>query len=200
MRLDEAGRRRIEAAVGDAERATSGEIVVVVATRASRYRSVHLTLALAAGLAAPWPLLALTELSAARILALQALVALAALVLGGFLGDRLVPEAVRRGRAREAAARAFWTRGLDRTRGRTGVLIYVSAAERYVDVVADRGISERVPEAAWRAVVADLAEALHGDDAAGALAAGVAAVGAILADHAPPGAEGDELPNAVVIG
>ena len=199
MRLAMEDRRSIEAAVARAEDATSGEIVVVVAARASRYRSVPLALALAVALLVPWPLVLLTAWSAGRVLAVQAALTLVALVVARLLGDRLVPAATRRARAREAAARTFWARGFDRTAGRTGVLIYVSAAERYVDVLADRGVADRVPEAAWRDTVAALAEALRAGDAAGGLVAAVDSVGAILAAHAPPGAAGDELPNAVVI-
>ena len=198
LALDAQARRRIEAAVAEAERGTAGEIVVVVAARASRYRSIPLGLALAVALAAPWPLVALTAWSAGRVLAVQALLALAALAAARLMGDRLVPAARRRRRARDAAARTFWIRGFDRTRGRTGVLIYVAAAERYVDVLADRGIADRVPEAAWRETVATLAESLGRGEAEGGLVAAVRAVGAILAAHAPPGSAGDELPNAVV--
>lgn len=199
IELDAAARQRIEAAVAEAERRTSGEIVVVVAARASRYRSFPVGLALAAALAVPWPLVALTAWSTGRVLAVQALATLVVLAAARLSGDRLVPQATRRRRAREAAARTFWTRGFDRTRGRTGVLIYVAAAERYVDVLADRSVADRVPEAAWRETVAALAVSLAAGDAEGGLVAAVRSVGVILAAHAPPGRDGDELPNAVVV-
>ena len=67
---------RVAAAIRDAESRTAGEIVVVVAARASAYRSVPLLYALLGGLASPWPLIWFTTLSAARIFTIQLVVAL----------------------------------------------------------------------------------------------------------------------------
>jgi putative membrane protein len=193
---------RIALAIRDVEALTSGEIVVVVAGQASSYRTLPLIAALAGALAAPWPLIALTELPAARIFLVQLVVALAlALVtLRPSVRLRLAPRWVKRERGHEAARREFAARGLTRTRGRTGVLLYVAMAERYAEVVPDAGIGDRVDASAWRATIEDLVAALGRGEAAAGLLRAVARVGAILAEHAPPTAdEADELPNRVVV-
>jgi len=200
--LTEEERERVAAAIRDAESRTAGEIVVVVAARASAYRSVPLLYALFGGLAAPWPLIWLTELSAARIFAIQLAAALVLLIVGSWARRRFafVPAFVRRARCREAAAREFSARGLTRTRERTGVLIYVAAADHYAEVVADAGIAGRVDEHVWRETITELVEAIRGGRAADGLVAAVNRVGAILAQHAPPRpADADELPNKVII-
>ena len=51
--LDEAGQQRVAAAIAAAEAGTSGEIVCVVAARASDYRTVPLVWAAMAGFALP---------------------------------------------------------------------------------------------------------------------------------------------------
>ncbi|GJE28716.1 TPM domain-containing protein [Methylobacterium organophilum] len=192
---------RVTAAIGRAERGTSGEIVVLVSARAGLYRSAGLALALLVALAVPWPLILATDLSAAEIALAQAGFVLAVLALSSAerLRPFLVPRRIRRARAHEAARREFHAHGLTRTRARTGVLIYVSLAERYAEIVADAGVRARVPEETWRgAVAALLAQAARGDLAAGLVAA-VERVGAVLAAELPGDTAGDEIPNRVIL-
>jgi putative membrane protein len=195
-------RERVAGTIRDAEARTAGEIVVVVAARASAYRSVPLLYALLGALLTPWPLIWLTTVSASHIFLVQLVVALVMTVVLSWPRRRfaLVPGFMKRARAREAAEREFLGRGLTRTRGRTGVLIYVAAAERYAEVVADSGIADRVSETIWRETIVALVEALREGRAADGLVAAVRRVGAVLAEHAPPRADDtDELPNKVIL-
>lgn len=201
--LSEAERARIAAAVAAAERGTAGEIVVMVAARSGAYRSLPPALALAGALIVPWPLIGLTGFSATRIFLVQLAVALAlllSLAAGPVLSHlpRALPRPLRRARARAAAQHEFRARGLARTRGRTGVLIYVALCERYADVVTDIGVGT-APDA-WRTVLADLVAALRRDALADGLVQAVEATGAILAEAAPPRpGDTDELPNRVIV-
>ena len=189
-------------AIREAESRTAGEIVVVVADQASGYRSIPILWALLAALAVPWPLIALTGLGPTRIFQIQLL---AALGLSAFLSwpSRrmvLVPRIIKHARAREAAAREFIRRGLTRTRGRTGVLIYVAMAERYAEIVADTGIAGRAGPQVWRDIIRELTGAIRDGRAADGLMAAVRRSGAILAEHAPPRPDDeDELPNKVIL-
>ncbi len=198
--LTEDEQARVAAAIKEAERRTAGEIVVVVAARASAYRSVPLLYALLGALVAPWPLIWLTGLSAARIFAIQLVVALVLLILFSLPQGSYVPGFIRHARCREAAAREFAARGLSRTRERTGVLIYVAAAEHYAEVVADAGIAAHVDETVWRDIIADLVAAIRAGRPAEGLATAVNRVGEVLAQHAPcRGDDRDELPNKVIL-
>jgi putative membrane protein len=193
---------RLARVVARAEAGTSGEIVVMVCRQAGAYRSVVLLAVLAAALILPWPLIALTAWSAASILLAQA--ALVAVLLlasqQGRLRLALVPRSLRRARAREAARRAFWSRGLSRTRARTGVLLYLSLAERHAEIVADLGVLGRIPQEAWDGILADLVPALGRGEVEAGLTAAVERVGARLADHLPAGPDDpDELPNRVIV-
>ncbi|TDR93079.1 TPM domain-containing protein [Enterovirga rhinocerotis] len=193
-------RDRIEQAVRDAESGTAGEIVVVLARQAGRYKTEPLVYALLCALIAPWPLLFLTQLSAARIFTLQATIAALVLALASLLGPLAVPPALRRLRARTAAAREFASRGMADTRGRTGILLYVALAEHYAEVVGDLTIAERVDEAEWKGVIEALVEEMASDNTVDAIAVAVERIGAILSRHVPPEADDrDELPNRVVI-
>lgn len=195
-------RERLASVIQDAEARTAGEIVVVVAAQASGYRSVPVLWALFAALAAPWPLIWITTLGPTQIFLFQLMVAL---VLSVALSlpkrrYRLVPGFMKRARAHEAATREFVARGLTRTRERTGVLIYVAAAEHYAEIIADTGIADRVDDGVWRETIADLVEAIKNGRAADGLMTAVARVGRILAEHAPPLADDvDEIPNKVIL-
>lgn len=200
--LDSQDRDAIAEAVREAERLTSGEIVVVVDRAAGSYVSVPLVLALALSLAVPWPLLALTAMSAPSIFLTQLIAA--ALLLGVMLwygrGGRFVPGFVKRRQAHETALREFTARGLTLTRGRTGVLLYVAVQERYAEIVADAGISDKVEDETWQVIVEPLLAAAAQDRLREGLIAAIGAVGAVLQTHAPPAADDvDELPNKVVI-
>lgn len=194
-------RERIEHAITQAEADTSGEIVVLVAARTGLYRSIALTLALLVGLAVPWPLILLTPLSASTIAWIQAACVLLVLVLS--LSERLrlllVPGRVKQARAREAAQREFLMRGLTRTSGRTGVLIFVALAEHHAEIVSDLGIRERLTDDTWRGIIADLVGRAGNQQLAEGLVEAVTRVGAVLAVTFPAGPNPDELPNRVII-
>jgi putative membrane protein len=195
-------RERLAQAIRDAEARTAGEIVLVVAAQASDYRSVPILWALLLALVTPWPLIWLTGLSPTRIFQLQLVVALVASFVLSLpeRRHRLVPARIKRARAHEAAAREFISRGLTRTRGRTGVLIYVAVAEHHAEIVADTGISERVDPEVWRHLIEELIEQIRNGRAAKGLLAAVKSVGRILAEHAPPHADDEnELPNKVIV-
>ncbi|MCC0805921.1 hypothetical protein FPV16_06730 [Methylobacterium sp. W2] len=200
--LSDTDRTRIAEAIATAESTTSAEIVVLVAARAGLYRSAALVPALALGLAAPWPLILLTPWSAATIALAQTAIVLAALAAAAHPLARLllVPRSIRRARAHEAASREFTARGLARTRGRTGILIYLALAEGHAEIVADSGIASRISPAAWSSAIDSLLTSLRRGAAADGLVSAVEGIGAILAQHLPREAgDIDELPNRVIV-
>ncbi|WP_096485021.1 TPM domain-containing protein [Methylorubrum populi] len=199
--LDMAERERIAAAIGRAEAGTAGEIIVLVAARAGLYRSPGLALALVVALALPWPLILLTDLDAGQIALAQAASVLATLLLtlNESLRIALTPRRWRRERAHAAARREFFAHGLTGTRGRTGVLVYVALAERYAEVVADKGVRSRVEEAQWHAIVSDLLSAAGRDALGEGLVAAVERVGAVLKAELPGSHSDNQLPNRVIV-
>ncbi len=200
--LDQTALDRIAEEVRRAEAGTAGEIIVVVERAAGAYRSLSLVFAWLLAFLVPWPLIWLTGLSAQLIFIAQLTVALAlAVLLSIRQGWRmaLTPRFIKRQKAHEAACREFLMRGLSRTTGRSGVLIYVALAERYAEVMADSGISAKIDDDAWRQVVNALVETLHEGRLAEGLVACVGEVGEMLARVAPVEHAVDELPNKVIL-
>jgi putative membrane protein len=200
--ISEQDQNRLSQAIHDAEKGTAGEIVVVVARQASAYRAIPALLALFAALVVPWPLIWFTALGPSRIFLIQLIVAflLNAVLAWPQVHLRLIPGTIKRARAHEAALREFASHGLSRTKGRTGVLIYVAAAERYAEIIADIGIADRAGPAIWQEIIAELITAIRAERPGDGLIQAVRRAGAILAEHAPPRAhDTNELPNKVVI-
>ena len=202
--IDAEARARIEAAVREAESATGGEIVVAVVRECGGYASAAFWLGawlaalafLALGLFAP-------PLSWAAYLAAQAAafgLGLGLARLGRVRRLLLGAEALER-RAAARARRCFAEQGLTRTRGRTGILIFLTLLERRVVVLGDEGIDRALdPGESWQAVVDLAVEGIRAGEPARGLVAAVVLCGAILARHLPPPVPNpDELRDAVVI-
>ena len=195
-------RQRISAAIRAAERRTTGEIVCVLARSSVESTALPIVLAALASLALPWLLVGLTTLPVLVILSLQLalFVALASLLCLPRVRAGLLPRATRRAIAHRAAMEQFIVRGIGRTEGRTGVLVFVSLAERYARIVADEAIASRVAQADWQGAI----DALVGHMRAGHIADGfveaIERCGTVLAQHFPATAdERSELPDRVYL-
>ena len=201
MPISDEDRAAIAAAIRTAEQNTSGQIVCVLMRSASEYFYVPVLWAALFGLVSPWPLIVLTEWSVQRIFLVQILVFAVALLILSWppLRVALVPRAVRRARAHRAAVEQFFARGLTRTRERTGVLIFVSLAERYARIIADEGIAAKVSNRDWQLAVDALTAHMRDGRIAQALVAAIQQCGAVLADHAPPTGAGNELPDRIYV-
>jgi uncharacterized membrane protein YgcG len=82
------------------------------------------------------------------------------------------------------------------TEENSGILIYVQLIDRRVEILADRGIAARVPQAAWDALCRDMEAAfLAGQYRQGVLAA-IDGATQYLAAHFPAGKDNpNELPD-----
>jgi len=194
--------RRVSDAITQAERKTSGEIVVVVAARSDTYLYIPPLIAALLSLLLPWPLIFFTKLDVEAIyLAQLALfLVLTALLLPPAVRTALVPQHIKRLHAHRRAVEQFMAQNLHTTTGHTGVLIFVSVAERYAEVLADAAIDARVPPGTWKSVVADLTSAFAGGNPADGLVAAIAAAGTHLARHFPPHSRNvNELPDHLIV-
>jgi putative membrane protein len=195
-------RARISEAITAAERTTSGEIVVVVANASGGYFAYALLWAALAALLVPWPLIYLTNWPIEHIYLAQlaAFAVGAVLIQWNALRFAIVPRAIKRARAHQKAAEQFLAQGLHTTRGRTGVLIYVSFAEHYAEVIADEGIYRKMPQDTWKQLVDRLTHHLGRGARTEGFIGAIETCGQILARHFPPGhGNKNELPNHLIV-
>lgn len=199
--IAEADKVRVSAAIREAEAHTAGEIFCVIARHSSEYRLVPVAWAAAVAMFVPLPFLHLTAWSAPVIYLLQICAFLVGAVSLSHPGIRfrIVPRRARHDRAHAEAMRQFLAQGINKTEHRTGVLIFVSTAERYAEVIADTGINDKVAPDVWDAAVGTLVGAIKAGRPADGFVAAIGQCGAVLAAHFPPGAlRRDELPDKLL--
>lgn len=191
--MTEEDRARIAEAIRTAEATTSGEIYCVVAQRSDGYffsaamvftvSILAISLAVAFLMETWWLTMRLPVFVSAQLLALAAALALVYAWPG--LRIRLAPQRWQYVRSHDNALKQFLARNVHLTAERTGVLIFVSLAERYAEIVADAGIDAKVPQDMWDSIVAGLIDDARNRRLTDGFVTAVAAVGALLAEHFP---------------
>ena len=202
MIVTEADKAKVEDAIAKAERKTSGEIVAVIAAASGSYFYVPFLWASLIALVLPWPLIHWTWLPVQDIFLLQLAVfaGLAAILHYRPLRFALVPRSLKRENAHRRAVEQFLSQNLHTMPGHTGVLLFVSVAERYVEVLADTALHGKVAEKEWRGIVKQLTDDISEGEAGKALSHAIGKIGAHLAAHFP--AEKEEhhpLPNHLIL-
>jgi putative membrane protein len=195
-------KERIRRAVLAAEQNTSGEIVPVVVSASARYTEIEL-LGLVAGLGIGTLAAALFGDPWAQDYAFSWPMAGAA---AGFFLCRIPwikRHLLTQGRLDDAVLQrslaAFTAEGLHQTRDHTGILIFVSLLEHDAEVLADKGINEKVPRGTWDEVVRILTTELKAGHACDGFCKAIERCGAILAEHFPRAPDDkDELSNRLV--
>jgi putative membrane protein len=110
------------------------------------------------------------------------------------VGRKRIDEAVR-----ERAVRAFYEKGLYRTRDETGVLIFISLMERKVWILGGRGINRKIPHSSWKELARELSAGLRENKAYDALCRIIGKLGGELAVHFPKKADDvNELSDEVL--
>ena len=188
--VSEADRRRIADAITAAERTTSGEIVAVIAPQSASYLHVPFLWAALVALAVPWPFVFWTWWPIQQIYLLQlgVFAVLVAVFMHTPLRLALVPQSIKHARAHRRAVEQFVAQNMYTTVGRTGVLVFVSVAERFAEVLADAAIHAKVPQSEWQTIVGDLTDHIGKGRAGDGFVQAITAVGEHLARHFPPDA------------
>jgi putative membrane protein len=194
--------KAISAAIHGAEQRTCGQIVCVLVRSSSDYIHIPVLWASVLALCLPWPLIYFTQWSVQRIFLLQIALFLVVAVLAFLsmpLRLALVPRPVQRTRAHRAALEQFVLRGISRTKDRTGVLIFVSLAEHYAQIIADEGIARKVHHSEWQAAIDALITRMRDDEIGAGFIAAIERCGDVLATHAPPDGSPDQLPDRLYV-
>jgi len=194
---------RIRRAVQAAEQRTSGEIMPMLVGSSARYTEVELggvVVGLIAGTVAglfgadPWGALHMQLVWPLVGAALGFILSRTPSVKRRFIPKGRIAEAVH---ARSLVA--FTAHGLHYTRAHTGILIFASLFEHRVEVLADRGINQKVKPGTWDEIVNILTSGLKSAEGCAAFCLAIERCGEILATHFPrPPDDRDELANKLV--
>ena len=200
--------QQVAAAIADVERHTDAELVTVLARRADRYTYVSIVYAAAIALLTPGAIaLALLWLGAWHVPGLWEVlfaqwlvfIVLALALQWPPLLTRIIPASVKRWRAANLARRQFLEQNLHFTHGHTGVLIFVSEIEHYVEIIADRGINACVESQQWQNIVDRFTARIKNGETLQGFLECVQSCGELLQRHVPATSQKNELPNHMIV-
>ena len=211
----------VTVAVAAAEAHTSGEIVTVVAAQSNDYDDVALVWAsvvafIAMSVVALFPefyrglydrltggwgyeLTANQWLGTVIAIGVVKWIGMWLILLWRPLRLALTPSAIKAQRVRARAVDLFKVGTEAKTLGRTGVLLYLSLKEHRADIVADEAIAAKVSADVWGDAMAALVERVRAGQPGAGMAAAVAQMGIVLAEHFPRGSKNpNELPDRLI--
>ena len=200
--INEQQQIKVQKAIEQAESNTDAELVTVLAGQSDDYYFIPTMWAALIALVTPALLLQTNLwLSQTDLLWIQLIefVVLTVVFRWQPLKLALVPKQVKFARASLVAKQQFLAQGLHHTQAETGMLIFVSEAEHYVEILADRGINKLVADDAWSNIVNHLLGQIKAGNTEAGLTGAINACGELLADKVPATHNKDELPNHLVI-
>jgi putative membrane protein len=197
--LTEQQARRIEEAVKNAEATTSAEIAVCILPASGEDHGIAAIVStiVFAAIVAGGPLIwwNIDRLIWSGIAIAVAIVAF--WLCDHFdLGLRCLPARLLIKDARRAARTAFLDHGLDNSPQRNAVMLFVSRAERYIEILPDRAAAAAIEPAQWAGIVDEFRQRMRAADLGEAVAGAVAKIGALCAGRFPSsGARADRVSN-----
>ena len=200
--LSAADKEQIVAAIRAAEAKTSGQLVTVVARASDDYLQIPLLWATFIALLLPGLVLLVSpNVHLVHLFELQILVFMGVVFFLHWQPIKmfLVPTHMKRAHAQRLARAQFFTQGLHFTHAHTGILLFVSVAERYVEIIADSGIHARMQDGEWDAIVGQFVRYVKAGEVAQGFVTALNACGDKLAQHFPHEANGkNELPDRLI--
>jgi uncharacterized membrane protein len=101
--------------------------------------------------------------------------------------------------ARDRAIDVFAMERVWDTTHNNGVLLYLLVAERDAEIVADRGLNNKVSSDQWHTICTELERDVEALGFTQALCAAVSSIGNRLREHFPSEGASNELPDEVII-
>jgi len=209
---------KISEAVTKAESTTSGEIATAVIAESDTYAGYEWSGALFLGfisfLILLWRLPQVEQLLESRFweygsFHLVTFIGVVVLVITlgsyrllnvAFFNRLIIPKDVLSLKVRQRALVHFVESGVAETKDRTGILIFISLRERRVELIADRGISEKIDSAVWDEIVSTIISGIKEKRAGDGLIDAIGRCSEVLTEQFPI-AEDDtnELSNSIAI-
>ncbi len=177
-------RREIRTAVEALEKTTTGEMVCVVAQSSARYVLFPLL----------WAALIALLLPVANVMAANSVtfgmqtvvfILLAVLFLATPLRVTLTPRGLRLTNCRRHAFEQFFALKMNETNKRSGVMLFISVAERHVEIIADKGINDKVLPDEWVRIVDAVVSDVRANKVQDGFLNAIRACGTVLVQHFP---------------
>jgi uncharacterized membrane protein YgcG len=100
---------------------------------------------------------------------------------------------------RQRALEVFALLGVWDTEHRNGVLIYLCLADRVVEIIADRGLHDKVTDAEWAGVCAQLQTDCANNQYRQGMSAAIGSVGKLIGRHYPTADRNEQSDRPVLL-
>ena len=195
--------KKISSAVKNAEKKTSGEIVTAIIKESYNYAIYELIFAVITGLIyfvimmffvgniENWLQGIFWDYSIHHLVMFYGFSTFIVITILYFIGnisnvDRfIVAKKIMQKKVNERAIRHFMESGVYNTKDRTGILIFISILERRVELLADSGINEKIPQGKWQSIVDNIIKGIKKKNVTAHLIESINDCGDLLAQHFP---------------
>ncbi len=154
--IDKKMKKKIENLIGDIEAKSSVEVAVIITNSCDNYRYTTFLYSFLGALILPIvPLLFGYHPSNAIILNIMAVsfIALFFIIDSSTIKYLLPSKIIKKDRCDKMALANFYKMGIDKTKNRRALLIFVAKRERLVKIIADDGISSVISNDKWQEIV-----------------------------------------------
>jgi putative membrane protein len=111
----------------------------------------------------------------------------------------ITPNAVIIGQCKRYALENFFALKVHETENRSGVMIFVSLNERRIDIIADKGIDDKVNPDEWQNTLNALIEKIKSNEVERGFIDAITSTGALLESHFPAKKKNiNERPNHLI--
>jgi putative membrane protein len=204
QKIDAATKALIQDRITEVEKTCDSELVCLITNRSARYVLYPLLTAAILSLMLPLiePLAMLAGWSAFTLTFQHQTACFAVLALLFTLTpirNVVTPKWLQHQNCARYSTEQFFHHHLHETPARNAVLIFVSWEEKYVTIVADKGINEKVQQSDWDALIAGFVMAIKGGDMANGFSSIIGGAGDLLIKHfSLETPKTNELPNHLI--
>jgi len=156
MYFNKTQKESIEKKIKEVEQKSSAELVAVISKKSDSYQYLGLLISLLFTVILTSFLIIFSTLKSENILLTQVVVLVLLYVLFFYqtkLLLYLLPKSYKYSISSKYANKNFATLGLNSTQTKQAIMFYVSVEEKYVEIITDSSIKEKIPDSKWQDIV-----------------------------------------------
>lgn len=204
--LDHKMKEYIKQAINDITSHSSGEIICVITQNSANYRFYPIFIAAIitliimplAHVATSISLVDYRQISITYFIAMIIFYILSLSFIYTPLGVALTPKHIKKSCAKRFALEQFFSNNLHDTTHKTGILIFISVAEKHVEIISDKGINKVIEKITWDNMMDNLIKSIKQNKLGEGLLYNIPQLKSILVRHFPVKDKIKELTNTVI--
>lgn len=205
MRISDETQTKIQSRIAEIEKQTTCELICLITQKSARYVFCPLFIAALLSLFLPvleiaWDFFGYSEIALTFQHQAIAFVLLSSLLAFTPFNRLLTPKWVMRQNCDRYCMEQFFAHKLNETTGRNAILFFVSWDEKFVRVIADKAIHDKVDQKIWDEIVKDFIAKAKSKSIEDGFIGSIEKAATILIENFPADAlKNDELPNHLIV-